>query len=123
MSEYSAYVVVATSLAAGITSWNAHDDLSRRVSRYTNAVRSIERLLWWWQSLDEIDRSSTSNIARLVESGEAIISAERLAWLTAFKKEEKAKSGATGEEEAASKQMFKRTGGLGMVAMEDRRPG
>ena len=85
-------------------------------------MRSIERLLWWWQSLDEIDRSSTSNIARLVESGEAIISAERLAWLTAFKKEEKAKSGATGEEEAASKQMFKRTGGLGMVAMEDRRP-
>ena len=101
MSEYSAYVVVATSLAAGITSWNAHDDLSRRVSRYTNAVRSIERLLWWWQSLDDIERASASNIALLVESGEAIISAERLAWITAFKKEQKAKSGASGEEEAA----------------------
>ena len=86
MSEYSAYVVVATSLAAGITSWNAHDDLSRRVSRYTNAVRSIERLLWWWQSLDDIERASASNIALLVESGEAIISAERLAWITAFKR-------------------------------------
>ena len=41
----------ATSLAAGVTSWNAHDDLAKRIQRYTNAVRSIERLQWWWRSL------------------------------------------------------------------------
>ena len=39
LSEFTAYVAIATSLAAGVTSWNAHDDLAKRISRYTNAVR------------------------------------------------------------------------------------
>ena len=44
LSEYTAYVAIATSLAAGVTSWNARDDLAMRISRYTNAVRSPPRL-------------------------------------------------------------------------------
>ena len=93
LSGLTAYVVVATSLAAGVTSWNAHDDISKRIARYTNAVRSIERLEWWWKSLDDIERASPVNISRLVESGEEMINAERLAWLTAFKKEKAAQAG------------------------------
>ena len=149
LSEYTAYVAIATSLAAGVTSWNARDDLAKRISRYTNAVRSpprlqhppgradparrhsilitsshtprallqvrsIERLQWWWKSLDDIERASTTNISRLVESGEAIISAERLAWLTAFKKDQKENAGGVDDEAEAKPTSFKR-GGMSSV--------
>ena len=36
--------------------------------------------MWWWKSLDDIERSNVEFISRLIEDGEAIISNERLAW-------------------------------------------
>ena len=54
LSGLTAYVVVAT-CSPRASPWNAHDDISKRIARYTNAVRSIERLQWWWKSLDDID--------------------------------------------------------------------
>ena len=95
LSQFSGYVVVATSLAAAVTSWNAHDDLSKRIQRYTSAVRNIERLVWWWRSLDDIERASPTKISLLIEGGESIITAERLAWLSAMRKEEQEKQGFT----------------------------
>ena len=64
-------------------------------------MQSVERLQWWWKSLDDIERASASKISLLVESGEAIISAERLAWLAAFKKEQSEKAGAAGGDDDA----------------------
>ena len=101
----SPFVAIATSLAAATTSWNSHDDLSKRIVRYTTAVRSLERLMWWWKSLDDIERSNVEFISRLIEDGEAIISNERLAWLTAARKEEADRQGVDakdGEKETAA---------------------
>ena len=73
--------------------------------RYTTAVRSLERLMWWWKSLDDIERSNVEFISRLIEDGEAIISNERLAWLTAARKEEADRQGVDakdGEKEKAA---------------------
>ena len=95
------FVAIATSLAAATTSWNAHDDISKRIVRYTTAVRSLERLMWWWKSLDDIERSNVEFISRLIEEGEAIISNERLAWLTAARKEEAEKAGVDAKDEKA----------------------
>jgi len=103
----------STSLAAGVTSWNAHDDLAKRIQRYTNAVQSVERLQWWCRSLDDIERASASNVSILVVSGEAIISLNRLAWLAAFKKEQSDKATGGADDDADAKQggaNFKRLG-------------
>ena len=73
--------------------------------RYTTAVRSLERLMWWWKSLDDIERSNVEFISRLIEDGEAIISNERLAWLTAARREEADRQGVDakdGEKEKAA---------------------
>ena len=79
-------------------------------------MRSIERLQWWWKSLDDIERASATNISRLVESGEAIISAERLAWLAAFKKEQKKNAGGTDDEAVAeAKPTSFKQGGMSSV--------
>ena len=111
--RYAAYVAVATSLAAAVTSWNAHDDLSKRIARYTSASRGIERLIWWWKSLDDIERASSANISLLIESGEGLITAERLAWLTALRKEEAEKGG--GESRASEGGLLQQREGIGAL--------
>ena len=61
--------------------------------------------MWWWKSLDDIERSNVEFISRLIEDGEAIISNERLAWLTAARKEEADRQGVDakdGEKEKAA---------------------
>ena len=61
--------------------------------------------MWWWKSLDDIERSNVEFISRLIEDGEAIISNERLAWLTAARKEEAGRQGVDakdGEKETAA---------------------
>ena len=83
-----------------------------------SVLHSIERLQWWWRSLDDIERASATNISLLVESGEAIISAERLAWLTAFKKEQKEKAGGSAgasDDGAEAKPTNFRRGGMSSV--------
>ena len=81
----SKYVALTSALAAAITSWNAHDDLSRRLERYSQAVRNINRHTWWWTSLGPHERAIPANITRLVEEGEIIVQTERMAWLSASK--------------------------------------
>ena len=77
------WVAVSSAAAAAVTSWMSHDELTRRIERYSNAVRAINDLVWWWKSLDDAERANTAQISRLIENGEAILATERLAWIAA----------------------------------------
>jgi len=94
-SDTTRYVAVSTAVATAVTSLGAHNDLSRRIERYTSAVRSIDKLKLWWSSLDDTDKASAANIAKLVEHGESIITSERLALLSAVKNQQE--QGAAGD--------------------------
>jgi hypothetical protein len=76
----SKWAIVATAVAAGITSWTEFTDVARKTERYSRGVMEIENLLSYWKSLSEVDRASTVMISHLVGSGEAIISDERVGW-------------------------------------------
>ena len=80
------WVAVSSAAAAAVTSWMSHDELTRRIERYSNAVRAINDLVWWWKSLDDAERANTAQITRLIETGEAILATERLAWIAAARK-------------------------------------
>eukprot|EP00937_MAST-01D_sp_MAST-1D-sp2_P004274 g4274.t1 len=80
------WVAVSTAIATAVTSWVSYDDLARRIERYSNAVRAVDDLIWWWKSLDDAERANTLYISKLIETGEAILAAERLAWIAAAKK-------------------------------------
>uniref|UniRef100_A0A7S0XXN4 SMODS and SLOG-associating 2TM effector domain-containing protein n=2 Tax=Hemiselmis andersenii TaxID=464988 RepID=A0A7S0XXN4_HEMAN len=105
IKSVSQFVAVSSAVAAAITSWGAYDDLGRRIERYTNAVRSINELVSWWKSLDDVDHASAENITRLIEMGENIINSERQSWLTATSSEDKknAKEDDKQEEESWAK--------------------
>jgi len=68
-------------------------------------VRSINELVSWWKSLDDVDHASAENITRLIEMGENIINSERQSWLTATSSEDKknAKEDDKQEEESWAK--------------------
>ena len=80
------WVAVSSAVAAAVTSWMSHDELSKRIERYSSAVRAINDLIWWWKSLDDAERANTAHITKLIETGESILATERLAWIAAARK-------------------------------------
>jgi hypothetical protein len=80
------WAIVATAAAAGITSWTEFTDVARKTERYSRGVVEIENLLSFWKSLSEVDKASTVMISHLVGSGEAVISDERVGWLSTANK-------------------------------------
>ena len=65
-----------------ITSWSEFSDTSRKMERYSRAHMQLKKLLAWWEALGEVEKASKGNITSLVRSAEAIISDERLAWMS-----------------------------------------
>ena len=79
---YLEWVVLATATAAAITSWVEFSDAARKAERYTRALYSLRKLLAWWASLGQVEKASREAITHLVTTSEAIISDERLAWMS-----------------------------------------
>ena len=92
----ASYVAISSAVAAAVTSWKSHDELTRRTERYSNAVRDINDLVWWWKSLDDPERANTSYIARLVETGESILGTEQRAWSAAATSRDEEGAGSAG---------------------------
>ena len=63
-----------------VTSWVEFTDIGHKIERYTRAVIAIENLLSFWKSLSEVQKASPVMIGNLVQTGENIISDERIAW-------------------------------------------
>lgn len=90
LDSTSHYVAVSSSVAAAVTSWLSHVELSRRIERYSNTVRSINDLVWWWESFDDVERANAMNITKLIETGESVLATERLTWIAAARKNDEA---------------------------------
>ena len=61
-------------------SWSEFSETERKIERYTRAVRSIKKVLSWWDVLTDVEKAGADNIATLIETGESIIADERQAW-------------------------------------------
>ena len=96
--EFTLYVVMVTSLAAAVTSWQEFSDTQRKTERYTRAVTQLRDLLDWWRSLSEVEKASKSMINMLVNGTESIINSEQTAW-TSTPQSEKAESDNTDSDE------------------------
>ena len=77
---YADIVVVVTAAGASVTSYLEFADTQRKIERYTHAVRSIQKLLNWWMTLEAVERAGVEATSQLLSMGESIISEERLAW-------------------------------------------
>ncbi len=71
---------MVTSLAGAIISWTEFSEIGKKIERYSRAVRSLKKLLAWWDVLTDVERSGTDNISSLIETAESIIADERQAW-------------------------------------------
>jgi hypothetical protein len=95
----SHYVAVSSGTAAAVTSWVSYSDLLRKIELYNKTVRSINELIWYWKSLDDVERANIETITKLIETGEAILASERQTWITPEKNADKE---VEGESESAS---------------------
>ena len=99
-SGQSQYVAIISATATAISSWMAFERLQERLQRYTTTVRSLENLLSWWASLNDISKAAEPNITRLVQDGERIVTSERLAWSavnTEYADDDKGAPGSAGQ--------------------------
>ena len=85
--DYAPWVAIVSATAGAASSWMAFEDLQQRLLRYTRTVRSLEKLLAWW-STQSGGALNGASITRLVQTGEQIITSERLAWATIAKEED-----------------------------------
>ena len=99
----SHFVAVSSGTAAAVTSWVSYNDLLRKIELYSNVVRAINDLIWWWKSLDDIERANTVTINKLIETGEQILAAERLAWVAAKQDDKGTEEGSGSEAGGLSK--------------------
>ena len=99
--DYLEWVVLATATAAAVTSWVEFSDAARKTERYTRALYSLRKLLAWWASLGQVEKASRGAITHLVTTSEAIISDERLAWMSTSRTS-KSSALAEGAEEGAA---------------------
>eukprot|EP00802_Teleaulax_amphioxeia_P004721 Tamp_04725.p1 GENE.Tamp_04725~~Tamp_04725.p1 ORF type:complete len:860 (-),score=122.47 Tamp_04725:284-2863(-) len=74
------FVVVVSAGGAAVTSYLEFADTQRKIERYTRAVRSLQKTLNWWTTLDSVERAGAAATTTLLTTGETIISEERLAW-------------------------------------------
>jgi hypothetical protein len=70
-------------VTAAITAYAQFHGTESKINRYSFTVHALEELIFWWQTLPQIDRSVVSNIDRLVLSCEALLQKEQQAWRTA----------------------------------------
>lgn len=74
------FVAGMSAIAGAITAWTEFIDVGRKLERYSSAIRSIKKIIAWWESLTDVDQSSVANISRLVLEGERIIMGELSGW-------------------------------------------
>ena len=79
-------VIIVIIICGALISWSEFSDISKKVERYTRAVRSIKNLLSWWDVLTDVERAGIDNISTLIETGESIISDERQSWNSTAKR-------------------------------------
>ena len=78
--DLASWVIGVTSLAGAVVSWSEFSETARKIERYTRAVRSIKKVLSWWDVLTDVEKAGADNITTLIETGESIIADERQAW-------------------------------------------
>ena len=78
--DLASWVIGVTSLAGAVVSWSEFSETERKIERYTRAVRSVKKVLSWWDVLTDVEKAGADNIATLIETGESIIADERQAW-------------------------------------------
>lgn len=77
LATWSAVVSVTT---ASITAYLEFLGTNSKISRYSSTVHSLQELVYWWQTLPQIDRSVISNIDHLVLTCEELLQREQQAW-------------------------------------------
>ena len=80
-------VTIVTAFASLVTAWIEFSDHGAKIERYSRAAAGVENLLTWWSSISPVERAATTSVSRLVLTGEAILSQERLAWMSTASKD------------------------------------
>ena len=73
-------MICVTVLAGSLISWSEFSETGRKIERYSRAIRSLKKVLSWWDVLTDVEKAGTENIQTLIDTGESIISDERQAW-------------------------------------------
>jgi len=93
-------VTAMTATATVLTSWSEFSDASSKVERYSSAIGALKTLMFWWDSLGDVQKASRESVNTLVERAEAIISEERCSWTSIASEQGEGSDGDKGTKQA-----------------------
>ena len=77
LAQWSGGIAIVT---AAITAYLEFSGTNSKIGRYSFTVHRLQELVYWWQTLRQIDRSAVPNIDRLVLTAEELLQKEQHAW-------------------------------------------
>jgi hypothetical protein len=79
-ADFAVWAAAVSIVASAITAYLEYQGTAGKIDRYSVTVHALQELVFWWQTLPQIDRSVVANIDRLVLSCEDILQREQQAW-------------------------------------------
>ena len=67
--QYWWYAPIVAVCAAATTAWLEFSDTSKKLARYSDVVHQVDNIVYWWESLTDVDRASLANIEQVCVSG------------------------------------------------------
>lgn len=80
ISKLSYWASGVAIINSSITAFLEFSGTNSKISRYSFTVHALQELIYWWQTLPQIDRSVVANIDRLVLTCEELLQREQQAW-------------------------------------------
>ena len=80
IASLQSWAAVVTIITSSITAYLEFQGTSSKIERYSFTVHALQELMFWWQTLPQIDRSALTNVDRLVLTCEDLLQREQQAW-------------------------------------------
>ena len=74
------WAAIVSITTGAVTAWLEFTGTNNKINRYSTTVAGLQNVLIWWNTRPAIEKSSTANIDRLVNSVESLLRDEQMNW-------------------------------------------
>jgi hypothetical protein len=74
------WAAIISITTGAVTAWLEFTGTNNKINRYSTTVAGLQNVLIWWNTRPAIEKSSTANIDRLVNSVESLLRDEQMNW-------------------------------------------
>lgn len=82
-----AYVALVVAVCTAVLTWREYKDINRKIVRYSTTIYQMKNLRIWWESLDDVGRTTQEAMDHLVLTTESLVAQESGNWIAIVPKD------------------------------------